>query len=140
MPASLQAAVTAQSIAWCASLSSVPGKKAEKLESALARKKQAGWKETRGAGFDAIGRRCAPTRVAYRWVKGISGWISSPKVKEVGLDELLPDAPEEEEDGVDDWSNSCEALRILTSSRDSGQVTPAADQVAAEHEAAEWAS
>ena len=40
--ASFQAAGTAQSIAWCASLSSVAGKKAEKLESALASKKQAG--------------------------------------------------------------------------------------------------
>ena len=41
---------------------------------------------------------------------------------------------------MDDWSNSGEALRILATSSESGQVTPAADQVAAEHEAAEWAS
>ena len=60
-------------------------------------------------------------------------------VHEQGLEAGIPDTPEEDDDGIDDSSSCCEALHILTSSQSSGRISPAADQVAVEHEAAEWA-
>ena len=72
-------------------------------------------------------------------MKGISGWIASPLVQEKGLEDSIPEEPEEEEDGIEEWSSSCEAQGILKNSQTTGRITPAADQVAVEHEAADWA-
>ena len=118
-------------------MAAVACKKAEKLENVLACKKQASWRNILGAGVDAVGRSLAPTRAAYRWVKGITGWVCSPLVREQGLEEGNLDEPGDEEDEIEDWSNSAEALRILSNTQATGRISPASDQVAVEHEAAE---
>ena len=75
---SFKAAVQGDSSRWCESLAKIAAKKAEQIEQALTAKKQSNWKEMVGGRCDEDGRRSSPTALAYRWTKGLCGWISSP--------------------------------------------------------------
>ena len=136
---SLTAALTAESIPWCASLSKVAGKRAEKMEAETMRRKQAAWRTMLGNGSSMEGGTGVPTRTAYRWVKGICGWTSSAVGPDVQSEAAFKEEPDDPDAYEDDWSTSDNFLRILKASKNSGTIAPAADQVTVEREAEEWA-
>ena len=103
---SLTAALTAESIPWCASLSKVAGKRAEKMEAETMRRKQAAWRTMLGNGSSMEGGTGVPTRTAYRWVKGICGWTSSAVGPDVQSEAAFKEEPDDPDAYEDDWSTS----------------------------------
>ena len=123
----LKAALTAESPAWCASLSKAANIKAEKMEQETMRKKQASWRALLGNGTADDGKPGAPTRTAYRWVKGICGWSGSKIGPDVQNDVIFQEEPEETDTFEDDWTTSDNFLRTLKAQKDCGTIAPAAD-------------
>ena len=93
-----------------------------------------------GSGASGSGKNRTPTGRAYRWVKGISGWTNSPLAPDTSDEIGVPDEPGEDETGIDDAPDVDSILRILRSQAGSGNVVPAADQLATELEAENWAT
>ena len=78
-----------ESAQWLQSLVDLADKKAAKLESEAKKKRLQDWSTAVGAAPVAGNR--TPTRLAYRWVKGFTGWSKSP----TGSDSANNEVPEE---------------------------------------------
>ena len=126
----------------CASLAKVATIKAEKVETALCRARQNGWKEALGAGLWADGRAKAPTRLAYRWAKGFAGWTRSCVAARTELqDDVIPDEPCELHDDdllATNASAAAERPRCIAPTDLSGRIIPLSDQQTADREGEGW--
>ena len=81
---SFRAAVGCNSLHWLRSLSRCADLQAQKLERITMRVRQHTWRAKIGAGPVQPGQSTGPTKAAYRWVRGLTGWTRSP----VGAAEL----------------------------------------------------
>ena len=100
----------------------------------------AGWRNAIGATTsEACGR--APTRLAYRWVKGLTGWTQSPTGPEQQNDDI-PTEPDQHDDLELPGDSSQHTfmgttrVQILNGSE---RITPLCDQAVVESEANAWA-
>ena len=99
------AAQVAKSSAWIKRLVDVAdNKKQKKLESEAKHKRMSEWREAIGA-TNNNSRRTSPTRLAYRWLKGITGWTKSPLGPE-SANEAVPDEPDDEADQLADSAST----------------------------------
>ena len=79
------------------SLAALAGKRAAKIESAVQRSRLADYRHALQAPcFQRVGTVRAPSRLAFRYVRGISGWSRSP-IADDSHDDVIPDA-----DDIDD--------------------------------------
>ena len=122
-------------------LAGLADKRAAKLESAARLEKMQSWRTAIGATADSQKTK-APSRLAYRWLKGLTGWSKSPLGPE-RLNENVPDEPEEHDDleaphcgqGKPEFSGTSSTQIFSGSVR----TTPLCDQAAIEVEADQWA-
>jgi hypothetical protein len=116
------------------SLATVANVKAKRLQDLVARARSREWKVAVGASVSegAIDRP-RPTRLAYRWVKGIAGWTSSP----MGSDRLHDSIPDEADDGELELEHPGLACAQMVDGED--LAMPLADQAAVDQEAESWA-
>ena len=70
--------------------------KAKKLEAVSRHERMKAWRTAIGASASAPGSK-TPTRLAYRWLKGLAGWAASPKGADTANDEV-PAEPDEFDD------------------------------------------
>jgi hypothetical protein len=133
----LQHAAKERNVAKVLQLQVVADKKASKLEDAATRSRQRDWRQALArseprAPDAAPG--ATPSKLAFKWVKGINGWGPSPKGKvadEQGLpDEEVDDLPFDD-DMVPTASNSMASIP--------SQSQPLSDQGAVEKVANGWA-
>jgi hypothetical protein len=75
---SLQAATNANSETWAKSLAKAARKVAEKKEELTRSSKDKSWREWLTANSTTREGLAPPSWSAYRWVKGLAGWTSSP--------------------------------------------------------------
>ena len=121
-------------------MAKVATRKAEKIERSTASKKLSTWREALGGGCDKEGNQRSPTAFAYRWTKGLCGWISSPVGDDIQESTMFLEEPDEENEAVEDWSKAIDLLSVVQAQKGSGSIAPASDQVSLEKEAADWAS
>ena len=92
---SLRSAVVAASQNWLRSLADLADSKAKKLELQVASLRRAQWRCRIGAVSSEPGGTACPTKYAYRWVRGLTGWQRSP-IGQVADNDAIPAAPLEE--------------------------------------------
>ena len=120
---SLRAAVAHASLPWLHSLARVADMKAKLLETATSRARARIWKARFGV-VDGSSPHAAPTKVAYRWVRGLVGWQHSP----IGSAETNDSVPDEgEDDDVDPGPHTPDELPTTRA--------PLADQMVVESHA-----
>ena len=124
---------------WVRSLAAAARTKAKKLEDAAATDRFAKWKEALARGPNsALGR--TPTRKAYRWVKGLTGWQPSSIGKEHENDEV-PDIDEDREpQGAQRHGGANLAKPWMAWDGDKCKCGPLNDQAQVNKEGREWAS
>ena len=113
---SLHAAVAQTSLPWLSSLARIADTKAKTIEDAASRSHLAVWRARLGT-ITSSKSQAAPTKTAYRWVRGLVGWHHSP----IGVVELNNSVPDVGEDGDLDPSPHSPGTA-------SGIQTPLADQ------------
>ena len=85
----------AESERWLLALVGIADKKAAKLEAEAKHKRLQDWRTAVGA-TPVAGVR-TPTRLAYRWLKGLAGWSKSPTGSDSAND-AVPEEPERNDD------------------------------------------
>ena len=98
---SLRSAVAAASQHWICSLATHAYARAKKLEAATSKLRASQWRAHIGASSSPSGAPASPTKFAYRWVRGLTGWQHSP----IGCgheNDAIPSEPLE--DDLDDQS------------------------------------
>ena len=131
---SLRGAWCHASVAWATSLWRIADIKAKKLEAAVAASKASHWRQAVGASA-ASASDATPTRLAYRWIKGIRGWQKSP----VGPSQLDDQVPDEDDDGAAPEQLDGQAVVPSTDQSEDLEV-PMSDQAAVDSEAEMWAA
>lgn len=124
-----RAAVTASSISWMRSLARLADIHAKHLESAALNARMKEWRVCIGAKASLAGGLAKPSKMAYRWVRGLAGWQQNP-IGDIEENDAVPDDPTM---NVLDGQDSLHAI----SGRQ--QKVPLADQAAIEREANSWA-
>jgi len=77
--ASFQLAVDLGSATWLRSLASLAARKAELIENTVLVMRRAHWKHMVGVTVeDGSTRAPRPTKAAYRYIRGVDGWTTSP--------------------------------------------------------------
>ncbi len=135
--ASLHAATCRCSPRWITSLTFVANTKAKLLEEWAHRARVRQWRVALGASTAAQDLAKAPTKLAYRWVKGLAGWQQSPIGDAAANDEvpaLEGMACEEEEAYLDEAFAHNPAEAAVRGKR----LMPLSDQAAVEAEADKW--
>ena len=123
------------------SLMKLAGKKAKEIESQVRVQKMQEWRNAIGATASGPAAR-APTRLAYRWLKGLTGWEKSPLGTEAAND-AIPEEPNEYDDlpelpkeaGPDGEYSGASSVQTF---RGSSRLTPMCDQAVVEAEADKW--
>ena len=136
----LEGAVNAKSNAWAKSLARAARKKAQIIEEAAAKKRTEGWREWLGATDTERKGLCAPSKGAYRWVKGLASWTPS-KVGKQSLNDAIPDDNDAE---VHDDIEGYRELHDLEEHDPEQEhtheaLTPLCDQASLELETEDWA-
>ena len=126
---SLHAAVSAFSAPWAQSLEHVADIKAKVLECATQRLRSAEWRASIGAP-SADSPKAAPTKLAYRWVRGLVGWQHSP----IGAADDNEGVPEVDEDGEADPTT------VVSDRAQTPLPAPMADQIVVERQADDLAA
>ena len=125
----------AASQSWALSLCKVARVRAKKLEAttAIARRKE--WKAAIGANGSDGRQRTTPSRLAYRWARGVGGWQASP-IGDDALHHGIPDV-----DDIDDDGRILDQDEFITPSTRAEQeeLVPLADQAAVDMQANDWA-
>jgi hypothetical protein len=124
----LQTAVSTASSCWARSMEKIADIKAKKLEATTQRLRTSEWRAMIGAST-VDGKAAVPTKLAYRWVRGLVAWHHSP----IGAAEDNDGIPDEGEDGDIDLAT------CLQPNAPDATLTPMADQVVVERQANEWA-
>ena len=117
---------------WVRSLCAVANARAKKLEAKVGALRLADWKERLGVVPAGAGKTRAPTRTAFRWIKGPSGWQPSP----LGQQELNDAVPSDPDDGpglLDDDQVVLDSQEAAARAK-----VPLCDQAAVEQEAYRW--
>ena len=95
----------ARSAQWLRSLVGLADKKAVKLESEAKHKRTQEWRTAVGAVTIAGSK--TPTRLAYRWIKGLTGWSKSPTGSDAAND-AVRDEPSNDDDDHNDYHEATE--------------------------------
>ena len=135
--ASLHAAANWNTPVWALSLATVARAKAKKLEEATQRSRALEWRVAIGATGVVKNASRAPTRFAYRWVKGLAGWQQSP-VGDALANEAVPDVGHdgEVEENLDEIYVGNPAEDLVKGK----SLIPLSDQATVEAEADKWAA
>ena len=135
-------AVDADTINWLSKLQQISDKEAKKLEAGTRNARLKEWRAMIGATTEG-GKPKAPTRFAYRWLKGLGGWTRSP-VSDNKFNDAVPhleDDNDNNDEGEDDDRPRCtfkQANKIQLYNGSTCQV-PLCDQAAVDREAESWA-
>ena len=121
---SLLKATAALNAHWIDSLTALADIKAKKLEVMTAGRRRAHWREAIGAKPASDGANRWPTKLAYRWARGITGWQTSP-LGQQALNDQIDDEHSEPVCPEDSILNSTEAKALI----------PLADQAVVESQA-----
>jgi hypothetical protein len=128
---SLHAAVGRGADNWVQSLATMANAKAKKLEEAAHRLRAVEWKSAIGVTSTAR----MPTKLAYRWVKGLTGWQQSP-IGEAAANDGVPDIGEAEQEAYVDEAFAGIPAEVLARGK---RRLPLCDQAVVEAEANKWA-
>ena len=117
---------------------------AKQLETDTKADRMKEWRNAIGAtGDDGAAR--TPTRLAYRWLKGLTGWSKSPLGPQ-SCNDSVPDQPQEHDEDPDLPQDNVTAADARYKGSDSVQqfcgsarLTPLCDQAVVETEANQWA-
>ena len=77
-------------------LANLADKRASKLEATARADKLKHWRAAIGATANQQGQK-TPSKLAYRWLKGLAGWEKSPLGRE-SQNEAIPEEPEDQDD------------------------------------------
>ena len=109
--------------------------KATALEGAVATSKRNAWQIATGAkATEGSSRKPTPTKVAYRWVRGIAKWTPAP-IGATMLNDAFPLPPDE---ANDDNNLYVEHSGLLTNAVDP-TLSPLCDQAFVDQTANAWA-
>ena len=120
-------------------------KKADKLEQSARTQRIAEWRTAIGGKCNAAGTK-TPTKLAYRWLKGFTGWTTSP-VQSSRLNDGVPDEPTEDAEGEDPGEDEKDELTPgevhsmpkIKVYNGSATDIPLCDQATVDLEAEKWA-
>ena len=140
---SLLEAVRRASAPWVTSLQKVANAKAMVIEKQVIKAKKEKWMVASGAKPAVAGKASVPTKLAYRWSKGVVGW-KPPEKGNARLNEQVlgegADADDQDCNPFDDVLESeIEAARSDSSIIFDAPV-PLADQAAVQRESDQWAA
>ena len=133
--AAFDKAVAAGSLHWLASLHTVAKIKAAKLEAQVAAARLKEWKQRLGAIPSEQGGFKRPTKAAYRWLRGPTGWQPS-QIGSISQNDDVPMAG----DDFFDCDNEEEALIPVGGQVSTDAKIPLSDQAMVNLEAEKWAS
>ena len=120
---------------WMHSLHTLAVIRASKLEDQVACSRIKAWRSRIGALPPEMGGAKAPTKAAYRWVKGTNGWRPS-QIGAIEANDAVPmedDCPEGIESGIGQVVPSSGSMQEV------GRI-PLSDQAAVDIEAEKWAA
>ena len=116
------------------SLASLAANRAAKIEARVRTARLAGYRKALTATSIPLAVASGvPSRLAFRYVRGISGWARSPIGPETN-DDSTPDA-----DGFDDYASEA-LVELAASSLESATLAPLSEQGALDKEAVGWAT
>jgi hypothetical protein len=135
----LIAATTAGSNRWAESLAAAARKKASLLEQTAARSKSDKWRKWLGATDSERSCLIAPSKRAYRWVKGLAGWEQS-SIGDARLNDDIPDDGDNNTEYDDASGISADPEHTTLSAQNGDGINePLCDQAGIEVEANSWA-
>ena len=133
--AAMGSAVSACALATVRSLAALAVRRAEKIEATTKAAKLADYRHALAApGEHRTAMVRAPSRIAFRYVRGVGGWSRTP-IERTTCEDDVPDA--------DDLDADLGAVRIAGCGAGVDGVlatAPLSEQAALEHEAASWAA
>ena len=129
-------AVGSNSCTWLSSLQRVADAKARKLEEATTRARLQKWRVAIGAVVNIEGAAKIPTRLAYRWAKGLAGWQQSPIGSSDSNDWVPNIGSEENPEACEQYLD--EAFASNPAAQHMEVQTPLCDQAVVEAEADKW--
>ncbi len=132
---SLRTAVTRVAPQWVHSLRAVADVQAKKAECEVQSVRANHWRIKVGAKPSTPGHAAFPTKVAYRWTSGATGWEHSP-IGEISDNEKIPILNDSDEADDEDTREGDEQLLLRGPPLDA--AVPLADQAALEKEADKW--
>ena len=141
---SLTEAVRNASGPWTDSLQKIANAKAVAIEAQVIKAKKESWLVASGAKPAVAGRAAVPTKVAYRWTKGVVGW-KPPEKGDAKMNEQVLTEGADQDDGLggnlfDDVLESEIRQPLADSSIIYNSPVPLADQAAVQREADQWAA
>ncbi len=129
---SLECAVTHASVQCTRSLTAVADTRAKKAEALTISAPTSHWRQAVGATPEFPRCTPTPTKLAFRWVKGLAGWQHSPIGSSID-NGLVPDDP----DTLDDETEV--NAEVIHEGLPSAKCIPLCDQAAVQKEANSWA-
>ena len=114
--------------------------KAKKSEAAVASARAREWRVCMGIQADKPQDTARPSRLAYRWIKGLTGWVKSALGSKEANDQVKAEGEGDDAESVDDETyDDLPSLKPTLTTDDKQHLEPLADQAEVDKEAAEWA-